>query len=92
MKFKVTRYDELQQIWLATDETGKQRRIDFMVDGTLDRRYKKPESLVGKTLSSDYITAYQEIAHEVKIVNEDSEYEKAFDNKFEDSLQALSKL
>lgn len=68
MKFKIKSYDSIQMIHHAEDESGKDRLIDFFVDGSLDRRFTKPESIIGKTVEVEWLHPYQEIANNIKII------------------------
>lgn len=68
MKYKIISYDSHRRIHACTDEKGDKHYIDFWVDGTLDKRYKNPESLIGKLIYAQWVHTYEEIAHDVKIL------------------------
>ena len=66
---RVGGYDPTADLHICIDETGKERRIDIMVDGGFPGM--EPKSLIGKTIHIDYAFASVEIAHGVEVIGGD---------------------
>ena len=70
MKIKITGWNEDIQAFYCDYGEETRKFIDLFVDGTLDRRYKNPKSLIGKTVEVSYLHPFVQIAHDVKLLKE----------------------
>ena len=68
MKIKITEWNELENAFYCDYEGETRKMIDLFVDGTLDKRYKNPESLVGREVEVEWLHPFIQIAHNVNLL------------------------
>lgn len=67
MELRVIRYNSVANYHLCRGLDGKEHRVDLFVDGPIEGHDDK--SIVGHSVSVDYLSPFIEIASNVKVIN-----------------------